>query len=423
MSKMDKFEKKMMPLVMKIANNRELSAIRDAMYILMPFLIVGSFFLLFASFPIPGYNDFMTNVFGEGWSLYLTKITDSTFGLMAVTIVFATSYCYAKTFGVKTLGAPVTALMFFFIVTPFVDGTIPTEWLGTKGMFLGMIIALVITRLFVYLFGKNLFPKMPDSVPPGVMASFQSVVPVIIIAALAMAVNIVMVFTPFSSLHELVYTFLATPLLMVSNTLPGIVISELLSEFLWLFGVHGNNVVASVMQPILLQLSAENLANVQQGLEPLNIINQQFKDTYLLIGGSGSTLPLLVVILLTSKSKHLRMIAAMAIIPGIFNINEPVIFGLPIVLNPILAVPFMIVPAIFAIISYGAMSIGLVGITNGLVIPWTTPVFINGLLVSGPSGAVLQLVLFIIGMAIYYPFVRIIDRQLQKEETTEQVTE
>lgn len=419
MSKFAKLEEKMMPLVMKIANNRELSAIRDAMYILMPFLIVGSFFLLFSALPIPGYNDFMTNAFGDGWALYLTKITDATFGLMAVIIVFATSYCYSKVLGVNTLAAPVTSIMFFFIVTPFVDGSIPLEWLGTKGMFLGMIIALIITKLFVTLFNKNLFPKMPDSVPPGVMASFQSVVPVIIIALLAMIINIAMLITPFASLHELIYTFLATPLLMVGNSLPGIVISEMLSEFLWLFGIHGNNVVASVMQPILLQLSAENLAMVQQGLEPVNIINQQFKDTYLLIGGSGSTLPLLVVILMTSKSKHLRMIAAMAIIPGIFNINEPVIFGLPIVLNPILAIPFMLVPAVFAIISYGAMSIGLVAITNGLVIPWTTPVFINGLLVSGPSGAVLQLLLFILGMAIYYPFVRIIDRQLTSEEGEE----
>lgn len=419
MSKFSKLEEKMMPLVMKIANNRELSAVRDAMYVLMPFLIVGSFFLLFASLPVPGYNDFMINLFGDGWASYLTKITDATFGMMAIIIVITTSYFYSQTLGVKTLGAPITSLMFFFIVTPFVDGSLPLEWLGTKGMFLGIIIALAITRLFVTLFNKNLFPKMPDSVPPGVMASFQSVVPVIIIAVIAMLINITMLITPFSSLHELIYTFLATPLLMVGNSLPGIVISELLSEFLWLFGIHGNNVVASVMQPILLQLSAENLAMVQQGLEPVNIINQQFKDTYLLIGGSGSTLPLLVVILMTSKSKHLRMIAAMAIIPGIFNINEPVIFGLPIVLNPILAIPFMIVPAVFAIISYGVMSIGLVGITNGLVIPWTTPVFINGLLVSGPSGAVLQLVLFIIGMAIYYPFVRIIDRQLISKEKQE----
>lgn len=415
MNAMSKLEAKIMPIALKISKNKELTAIREAMYVLMPFLIIGSFFLLIAAFPVPGYSDFMTGIFGTGWDAYLTKVTDSTFNVMTLFIVIGSSYFYAKAEGTSGLVAPFTTLMFFLIITPFVDGNVPLEWMGAKGMLLGIISGLLITKLYVHLYKKNLFPEMPSSVPTGVTKSFNSLVPVTIIALIAILINIVLSFTEFNSLHDLVYLVLSTPLLKVGNTLPGIIISELIASILWVFGVHGNDIVLSVMRPIWLQLSAENLAMVQQGLEPVNIITQQFKDAYLQIGGSGSTLPLLLVILLTSKSKHLRMIAALAIVPGLFNINEPVIFGIPIVLNPILAIPFAIVPVVYASLAYFSMSLGLVAITNGLVIPWTTPVVLSGLLVSGPSGALLQIVLVIVGMLIYYPFVRMMDKQLLKE--------
>ncbi|WOO86744.1 PTS transporter subunit EIIC [Mollicutes bacterium LVI A0039] len=416
MTLINKIEDKIMPLALKVASNRELTAVRNAMYNLMPFLIIGSFFLLLAALPIPGYGDFMANVFGAGWDSFLTKITDATFGVMTVIVVLATSYYYAESFEMDGLLAPLTSLAFFLVITPFVDGTIPMMWLGAQGMLIGILCGLGVTRFFIYLYNKNLFPQMPEGVPPGVMKSFNSLVPVTLILMIAMIINITMSFTNFDSINDMIYLLLSQPLLLVGNTLPGIVIAEGIASILWVFGIHGNDVVLSVMRPIWLLLSAENLAAVQAGLEPVNIITQQFKDAYLQIGGSGSTLPLLLVILLTSKSKHLRMIAALSLLPGIFNINEPVIFGLPIVLSPIFAIPFIIVPGVYATISYFAMSSGLVALTNGLVIPWTTPVFISGLLVSGPSGLVLQIVLVVVGMAIYYPFVRMADKQIMKRQ-------
>ncbi len=416
MNMMNKLEAKIMPIALKISQNRELTAVREAMYVMMPFLIIGSFFLLFASFPVAGYRELVAQYLGNDWHLYLTKITDSTFGIMTIFVVIGTSYFYAIDTEETGLLAAFTTFMFFLIITPFAEGTIPFEWIGAKGMLLGIISALIITKIYITLYKKELFPKMPDSVPTGVTKSFNSLIPITIIAIMAIIINVIISLTAFASLHDVVYTLLSIPLLKVGNTLPGIVFSEMIASILWTFGVHGNDIVLSIMRPIWLQLSAENLQMVQNGLEPLNIITQQFKDAYLQIGGSGSTLPLLLVILLTSKSKHMKMVASLALIPGLFNINEPVIFGLPIVLNPILAIPFIIVPAVYATISYLAMSFGLVTLTNGLVIPWTTPVGLSGLLVSGPSGALLQIVLVIVGMLIYYPFVKMIDKQLRAQE-------
>ncbi len=423
MVNMNKLEEKMMPITMKISNNKELVAVRDSMYLLMPFLIIGSFFLLMAAFPVPGYADLMLSLFGEGWDSYLLKITDATFGIMAIFVILGTSYHYARNFKVDGLMAPMVTFVFFMIITPFENGAIPLQWLGASGMFMGILTGLIVTRVFCYLYNKEMFPTMPAGVPPGVMKSFNSLVPILGLAISALLINVLVSFTSFDSLHAIEYKILSTPLLLVGNTLPGIIFAEGLAEFLWFFGIHGNNIVSSVMQPIWLELAAQNLEMTQAGLEPVNIITQQFKDTYLLIGGSGATLPLLFVILLTSKSKHLKMVASLALIPGLFNINEPVIFGLPIVLNPILFIPFIITPAVFATITYFSMSLGLVGITNGLIIPWTTPTILSGLLVSGPSGAVLQIILIIVGMLIYYPFIKMLDKQLIKEQEPETVEE
>ncbi len=413
---LNKLEKKVMPFALKLANNNELTAVREAMYMLSPFLIVGSFFLLFAALPIPGYMDFMTNIFGSEWTVFVTKVTDSSFGVMTLLVIIGTSYNYSNIKGEKSLIPALSSLMAFFIITPFVDSAIPMQWIGSAGMLVGIATALLTTNLFIYVKKKGLGPKFPDSVPSGVINSFAALVPIAIIGILSMFLLILMSLTPFNDIHTFINKIVAMPLKFASNSLIGEVFIETLAQILWVFGIHGNDTILSVMRPIWLQMSAENLQAFQNSTQLPNIVTQEFRNVYLLMGGSGATLPLVLLMTFKSKSKHLKTIGKLSLIPSIFNINEPVIFGLPIVLNPIMAIPFIITAPLFAAITYFSMNIGLVNLTNGLVIPWTTPVFINAFLVSGFSGVVLQVVLLMVGFLIYYPFINVVDKQMRKEE-------
>lgn len=168
--------------------------------------------------------------------------------------------------------------------------------------------------------------------------------------------------------------------------------------------------------PILKILSAENLAAFQAGTKLPNIITAQFQDMFATFGGAGSTLSLIIAMLLICKSKRIKSIGKLSILPGIFGINEPLIFGLPIMLNPLLLIPFALVPTVNIIIAYFCMSTGLVPLTNGVQLPWTTPIIFSGFLTTGWQGAVLQLVLLILGIFMYIPFIKILDKQYLKDE-------
>ena len=180
--------------------------------------------------------------------------------------------------------------------------------------------------------------------------------------------------------------------------------------------MNGGSVVGAVFNPILQTLSADNLAAFQAGQPLPNIISQQFQDLFATFGGCGSTLSLLIAMLLFCHSKRIKELGKLAFIPGVFGINEPIVFGLPIVLNPMILIPFMLVPTINIVISYVCMSIGLVPLCTGVAIPWTMPVVLSGFLATGWQGAVLQLLLLIMGVFIYMPFIKMMDRQYLEDE-------
>lgn len=194
------------------------------------------------------------------------------------------------------------------------------------------------------------------------------------------------------------------------------VIAYLFLHFFWFFGINGGSVVGAVFNPVLRALSMENLEAYKDGLPIPNIITGQFQDMFATFGGAGSTLSLIVVMIIVCKSQRIKKLSQLSLVPGIFGINEPIIFGLPIVLNPVILIPFVLVPTVNIIIAYFAMNLGLVPFTNGIQLPWTTPIIFSGLLVSGWQGAVLQGILFILGMFIYYPFIKVMDNQYLREE-------
>lgn len=425
---MDKLEEKLMPMAAKISGNAHLQSIRDGFALAMPLLIIGSMFMLISNFPIQSWMDLLrsTEVNGNTIASYFSAATNATFTIMSIFVVIGIGYAYGGKLKVNQIFSGIVSLVAWFILMPFsfeftpegseealtVNG-LSFDWLGSKGVFIGIISAFLAVRIYKIIIDKGLVIKMPAGVPPTVGQSFAALLP-----AAFVLIRFIFSLTPWDNAFNFVYSVLQLPLQHIGGTLTAMILVYLFAHILWFLGIHGTNITDSMFMPILYALSAENLAKVNAGQLPENIINVQFQNLFATYGGAGSTLSLLIVAVLIAKSKRLKQLSKLSILPAIFGINEPVIYGLPIVLNPLLMVPFILVPTINIIISYVTMNIGLVPIPNGVIMPWTTPPIVSGFLSSNWQGAVLQLFLIVLGCLIYYPFVVAIDKNnlIQEEE-------
>lgn len=418
-----KIESFFMGLAEKIGKNKYLIAVRDGFLLSMPLLIVGSFFLLFANFPIPGWTEFWAKIFGEDWTMYLEKPTNATFSIMAILAVIGIGYSFAEQMKVDKIFGAAISLVCWFMLMPYeivseeatVTG-IPLGWVGAKGIFIGIICAFLAVHIYSWVDRKGWVIKMPEGVPPTVGKSFAALIPAGVAITTFFIINTIFGMTSYGNAFSFVYGILQAPLLRLGNTLGAMVTAYIFLHFFWFFGVNGGSVVGAVFNPILQTLSAENLSALQNGTQLPNIISQQFQDLFATFGGAGSTLSLLIAMLFICKSKRIKELGKLAFIPGLFGINEPIVFGLPIVLNPVLLIPFVLVPTMNIIIAYVAMNIGLVPFCSGIAIPWTTPVIISGFLSTGWQGAVLQMILLVLGVFVYIPFIKIMDKQYLLDE-------
>ncbi|MBS4957247.1 MAG: PTS cellobiose transporter subunit IIC [Clostridium sp.] len=420
---LDKLESIFIPLAEKIGKNKYLTSIRDGFLLTTPLLIIGSFFLLIANFPIVGWTEFWARFFGENWTAYMAKPTNATFDIMAILAVIGIAYSFARELKVDKLSGAAVALVSWFILMPYKvsDGTttlsgIPLDWIGSKGIFIGIITTFVSIHIYAWVIKKGWIIKMPKGVPPAVSQSFAALLPSAVVLTIFFLINSLLALTPYNNAFEFIFRFLQQPLLVLGNTLGAVIVAMGFQHFFWFFGINGGSIVGSIMQPILTPLSIENLAAYQAGTTIPNVINQQFYDLFTTFGGAGSTLSMLIAMIILCKSKRIKNLSKISVVPALFGINEPVVFGLPIVLNPTILIPFLLTPLVNIVISYFSMVSGLVPFTSGISIPWTTPVIVSGFLTTGWRGALLQLILVIIGVFIYMPFVKMMDKQYQNEE-------
>ena len=442
----NKLENIMLPLATKIGRNKYLMSIRDGFMVSTPLLIAGSVFLLIANFPIDGWLNFLRStvvnhnlvdingspIYAGTLMAYLEKASDSTFSLMAIFAVMGIGYSYAKHIKTSQIFGAAVALMSWFILMPFrVTGNVPLAgaeggvdveiggismaWVGAKGILIGIICAFVSVSIYAWAERKGWVIKMPEGVPPMVVQSFAALIPAFVVMAIFWFVNLGFGFAG-TNVFDLVYKWLQTPILKLGDTLGAMSIAYIFLHIFWFLGVNGGSVVGAVFNPILDTLSLENVEFLKTGVGTPHIINHQFQDLFATFGGAGSTLSLLIAMLLFCKSRRVTELGKLALIPGIFGINEPIVFGLPIVLNPTLLIPFVLVPALNILIAYAAMAAKLVPICSGVNIPWTTPVIISGFLATNWAGAVLQFLLLILGVFIYMPFIKIMDKQYLNEE-------
>ena len=420
---LDKLESIFMPLAEKIGKNKYLISIRDGFLLTTPLLIIGSFFLLIANFPINNWTEFWARFFGENWTAYMAKPTSATFDIMAILAVVGIAYSFSRELNVDKLSGAAVAVVSWFILMPYkvTDGSvtlngIPLDWVGSKGIFIGIITAFLSVHIYAWVIKKGWIIKMPKGVPPAVTQSFAALVPSAVVLGVFFLVNSLIAITPYDNAFNFIFKFLQQPLLVLGNTLGAVLVAMGFQHFFWFFGINGGSIVGSIMQPILTPLSMENLSAFQAGTALPNVINQQFYDLFTTFGGAGSTLSMLIAMIIVCRSQRIKNLSKISVVPALFGINEPVIFGLPIVLNPTILIPFLLTPLINILISYFTMVSGLVPFTSGVSIPWTTPVIISGFLTTGWKGALLQLILVILGVFIYMPFVKMMDKQYKNEE-------
>ena len=421
---------KVVPVVMKFVNLKGVQALKDGMLYTLPLNIIGSMFLLIASFPLKSFTDFCASVFGQSWNDPLIKVQNSTMSIMALVAVMGMAYVYAKNEGVEPFSAAVLSLSTFLIITNdwvtpkdtdiLVKDVIPRDWLGGKGMITAIIVSLIVAWAYSLMIKKDMRIKMPEGVPDGVVNGFSALIPAAIIFIAADVVYAVFKFGFHTSLVEAIYKLVQQPLQMASDSAFGAVIIAFFVPFLWFFGIHGGVTVGGMVGSLLTPNTADNGVLQAAGTLDLahgaHIVTQQFYDNFVNLAGSGQTLGLTVAMLFFAKSAQYKQLGKLAITPNLFNINEPILFGTPIVLNPIMGVPFILVPVINALIYYFAVYSEIVPPMGAQLPPWTVPPVLSGLIIGGWKYALLQLVVIVVGGLIYFPFFKKVDAMAYADE-------
>ncbi len=430
MGQVEKFFNKMMPSFMKFANSKVVSALKDGFVLTMPLTLIGSVFMLIGNFPISNWNGIMENIFGAGWAAPLNQVTGATFDIIALVGVFGIAYSYAKSYDIDAVPSGILGIISFLIVSnsfvvsesgEVINGVIPKAWTAGQGMITAILVGIAVGAIYSFCIRKNLRIKMPESVPPGVSNAFSALIPGFIIATLSMIVYILCDKIKGVSMTEVIYEILQIPMQNLSDSLVGIIVIMALISIFWWFGLHGPNIVMGIMAPILTANSLANQAVVDSGQalvvgENAKIVTVQMVDIYAKFGGAGITLGLIIAALIVAKSRQVKELSKMALVPGIFNINEPVIFGLPIIFNPLMIIPFILVPIIAVLMTYFSITLGFVEPFLAVQVPWTTPPIISGFLLSGWQGAVLQIAILAMAIFMYLPFVKLQDKVSYKEE-------
>lgn len=410
---MNVLEEKLVPVASALGQNKYLKAISGGFIAIMSASIVGSLFTLAANLPIKAYTDWLAS---SGFGNILALPSQATIDLIALYASFFIAYTLAKEFDVDGAGAGLSALVAFFIVTGRTDGAYATTYLGAKGLFCAMFVSLLSARLYVFVVQRGWVIKLPDSVPPNVANSFSALIPTGIVAIVALIIAGLMTLTSYHDLHTAVFTIIQSNLMrFMGDNLFSFIFFQFMTNILWFFGLHGGNIVGSITNPIYTPLALENFALYSAGEAPTHIISGSFSRCFI-SGGVGSMFSLAIIMCLWSKSKQFKTLGRLALPTTFFFINEPLIFGIPVVLNPLFFIPLLLITPILSALTYFVMKIGLVPIPSGAQIPWTTPPILYGLLQGSWKISLWEAFSIFAAGLMWYPFFRIADKKAYEEE-------
>lgn len=408
---------KVSPVFQKLGESKYLQTISASMMGTLTPIIIGSIAVLLLAFPIEAVQN---AVAAAGLTSLLSAVNSLTIGAMALYVAFLMAKNLVTKFCPKEDGAlaGVLSLMSFLVLTPLGQTAdevtaIPTTWLGAQGVFSAMIIGLCVGRIFILFKQKNITIKMPDSVPPMVTRVFDSLFPGLTVGILVVIVAKIFEMTSFGSMHEFIYTLIQEPLKGIGGSIGAIIICSLIQQFLWFFGIHGTNVIMPIVQALWMSMDAENLTAFAAG-DPLpNIGGYAFFN---IITWGGTALGL-VLLMLFSKSKQYKQLGKIAIVPALFGITEPVIFGTPLVLNFNLAVPFITNNTICLIAAYVLTRIGIVARCAGTTTIFGMPLGFHAIVGGSVSIIIMQLFLqLVLSPILWFPWFKRVERMAVKQE-------
>ena len=423
-----KFIDKFTEFAAKLGSQVHLSSLRDAFATIMPLYILAGLAVLFNNTVFQWILSGPALVSAQYWGNLLVNATLNISSLLVAAVI---GYCLSRNRGYENpIAAALVSLATLSIMMPgsvtvipdgasdgvSVSGVLAFSNTGTQAMFAGILIGLAATELFIFVTGiKKLQINMGDSIPPAVGNSFSVLIPFILVMSFFAIISAILNNVFHTDLITIITVMIQEPLRGVTTGLLGCVILYSLGNFLWLFGIHQTVIYGSLLEPLLIVNMTQAMAAYAAG-EPIpNIINVAFVPAFGMMGGSGSTIALIIATLLFGRNKATRAICKMSAAPGCFNINEPVIFGYSIVYNITMIIPFVLLPAIGIIIGYAATALNFMN-ECVVYIPWTTPPLLSGYLATGGDfrAVLVQTVIIVIGVLLYLPFVKINDRVLSK---------
>lgn len=410
-------EKHLAPPLVKFGNQRHMAAIRAGLMRIIPFIIVGSFPLIFTSMPFDAVANLIAPISGA-----LNTLNSMTMGFMSLFLALSLGAELAKMYKLEPTTVSIITVACFLIAVAPIDleaGTISTGALGAGGMFTVFVVAIVVVEVMKFCRDKNIAIKMPEQVPETISAAFSALIPMTILLVFFWLISVVFGF----NLNSILGTIIS-PLLSATDTWYAILLCCVFLAALWFVGIHGGSfTVWGVLYPFLIANIGENAAAFAAGQTPPHIFTEPFVFNWIMVGGVGLTLPL-VLFYWRSKSVRLREVARVELAPGLFNINEPVTFGVPIVLNPILLIPFVLNTIIGGMYGYIITKLGWVS-TTIVQTPWSIPPFIGPYLSTGGDwrAVVAQAILLIIVALIWYPFAKVWEKKCIEEESGQQITE
>lgn len=395
----------------KLAEQRHLRAVRQGIMATLPIMIIGSMFLIMAYPPFPDH--FTLAIWAEVNRETILMPYRLTMYAIALYAAWGIGFSLAKSYGLDGVsGANLSAVALLMTQVPkFVEDigwVLPMDTLGGNGLFVAIITAILAVEIMRLLNKPRFKLKMPEQVPEPVGRSIEVLLPTLIVVVLMTLLTMGFGLEWHKQVMKLMY-----PIMFISDSLMGMLIPVFLIGLFWSAGIHGVTVVSALARPIWIVLLGENTSAAANSINILpHIVSEPFFQWFIWIGGAGSTIGLVILMAFSAKSNYLKVIGRAALAPSLFNINEPVIFGAPIVLNPILIIPFVLTPMVLGVVSYTAMAMNLV--TRPFVLaPWTLPSPIGAYLSTGGDwrALVLNLLCILIAITIYYPFFRVYDKR------------
>ena len=425
-------EAKLLPIANKIQRNKYLQAIQSAFMTCMPIMLVGSIVIILTR-PWVDYTTMDPSAFGYsffyGWQTLIDNfgapllvLRSMTLYSLSLWVTLAISYHLAVRYKMDTAITPIVALLQFFVLctTKTGDGGLSNDWWGGEGLFAAIVIGILVTEIYRFFVVKKIGTiQMPEMVPPALKRSFESIFPVIFTTAICSVVSIIFQ-CGFKITFPAAILALFHPFVLAIDNVFGLAISSILSQIVWWFGIH-NTAVTSMLEPLMYANLATNSAAYAAGTAATalpTVWTESLWWNFMVTGGSGATL-VVAFLLLKSKSKQMKTVGKLAVIPALFNINEPIIFGLPIVLNPLFLIPFICAQTINGVAAYLCMDFGLVNRT--FVYPgWNIPTPIAQFLATMDWRAVVLALVLLVDGLIYYPFLKVWERQKLEEEQAEE---